>query len=303
MWWTGSGRIRPSVPGVDSWVEDRDARSAHHRRSGRRPPTNRPLVATATSVSASGAGPGGSTPLAGLTGGAWSGSVEQPSSASGTSAASATGSRRRTTNLRPAQAGGAIMTRDDDRDQALTRRKASQRGRRGLELGAGRRPGDPVGVRTRPESRDIVTVKERYGSFIGGREVQSSDGSTFTTSTPRRRSRWPRSPARPRPTSTRPSVLPRAAPSSIVGHHAGPRTGQVPVPDRPHPPGAVREFAVLESMDSGKPIKGAATSTCPWRPPTSGTTPTGPTSSSTPSPVGSPPLGVAAQVIPGTSRC
>ncbi len=35
-----------------------------------------------------------------------------------------------------------------------------------------------------------------------------------------------------------------------------PRAGQVPVPDLAHPPGAQsREFAVLESMDSGKPIK------------------------------------------------
>src|SRR4029077_5851368 len=30
-----------------------------------------------------------------------------------------------------------------------------------------------------PESRDVVTVKDRYGLFINGREVQASDGATF----------------------------------------------------------------------------------------------------------------------------
>ena len=34
-----------------------------------------------------------------------------------------------------------------------------------------------------PEARDIVTLKERYGLFIGGREVQASDGGTFASST------------------------------------------------------------------------------------------------------------------------
>ena len=35
-----------------------------------------------------------------------------------------------------------------------------------------------------PESRDVVTIKERYGLFIGGREVAASDGQTFTTVNP-----------------------------------------------------------------------------------------------------------------------
>ena len=35
-----------------------------------------------------------------------------------------------------------------------------------------------------PEARDIVTLKERYGLFIGGREVPSSDGATFVTVDP-----------------------------------------------------------------------------------------------------------------------
>src|SRR6478672_2962891 len=35
-----------------------------------------------------------------------------------------------------------------------------------------------------PEARDIVTIKERYGLFIGGKDVAASDGKTFVTVNP-----------------------------------------------------------------------------------------------------------------------
>ena len=35
-----------------------------------------------------------------------------------------------------------------------------------------------------PEARDLVTVRPRYGLFIGGREVPASDGATFQTVDP-----------------------------------------------------------------------------------------------------------------------
>ena len=35
-----------------------------------------------------------------------------------------------------------------------------------------------------PESSEIVTIRERYGLVIGGREVPASDGATFTTLNP-----------------------------------------------------------------------------------------------------------------------
>jgi aldehyde dehydrogenase (NAD+) len=35
-----------------------------------------------------------------------------------------------------------------------------------------------------PESRDVVTLKERYGLFINGKDVPASDGGTFTTIDP-----------------------------------------------------------------------------------------------------------------------
>ena len=46
--------------------------------------------------------------------------------------------------------------------------------------------GDGQAIRgsTPPESRDIVRLKERYGLFIDGREVQGSDGAVFATVNP-----------------------------------------------------------------------------------------------------------------------
>src|SRR5262245_66012285 len=35
-----------------------------------------------------------------------------------------------------------------------------------------------------PEARDIVTIRERYGLFIGGRDVAAADGATFPTVNP-----------------------------------------------------------------------------------------------------------------------
>src|SRR5262245_23316076 len=35
-----------------------------------------------------------------------------------------------------------------------------------------------------PESRDIVTIKDHYGLFIGGKEVAASDGQTFVSVNP-----------------------------------------------------------------------------------------------------------------------
>jgi acyl-CoA reductase-like NAD-dependent aldehyde dehydrogenase len=65
-----------------------------------------------------------------------------------------------------------------------------------------------------------------------------------------------------------------------------------------------REFAVLESMDSGKPIKESRDVDVPLAAATSGTTPAGPTSSSTRSRAASRSRsGVAARSSRGTSRC
>jgi aldehyde dehydrogenase (NAD+) len=106
-----------------------------------------------------------------------------------------------------------------------------------------------------PESRDVVTIKSRYGLFIDGREVQASDGGVFTTINPAteevlaevakattadvdrairaarraQRTRWGNLPGRERA-----KYLFRIA--RILQERS-------------------RELAVLETMDSGKPIK------------------------------------------------
>ena len=106
-----------------------------------------------------------------------------------------------------------------------------------------------------PEARDIVTLKERYGLFIGGREVPSADGATFTSIDPS--------------TEQPLAQIARATPADIdkavrAARRAQRRAwGSLPGKERAKYLFRIarilqersREFAVLESMDSGKPIK------------------------------------------------
>jgi aldehyde dehydrogenase (NAD+) len=106
-----------------------------------------------------------------------------------------------------------------------------------------------------PEARDIVTLKERYGLFIGGRDVASSDGKTFSSIDPS--------------TEQPLAEIARATPADIdtavrAARRAQRRSwGSLPGKERAKYLFRIarilqersREFAVLESMDSGKPIK------------------------------------------------
>ncbi len=106
-----------------------------------------------------------------------------------------------------------------------------------------------------PEARDIVTIRERYGLFIGGREVPASDGGTFTTINPA--------------TEETLTHVARATPADAdravrAARRAQTRSwGTLPGKERAKYLFRIarilqersREFAVLESMDSGKPIK------------------------------------------------
>ena len=106
-----------------------------------------------------------------------------------------------------------------------------------------------------PEARDIVTLKERYGLFIGGRDVQASDGGTFATVDPA--------------TEQTLALVAKATEADIdkavrSARRAGSRSwGNLPGRERAKYLFRIarimqersREFAVLESMDSGKPIK------------------------------------------------
>ena len=76
------------------------------------------------------------------------------------------------------------------------------------------------------------------------------------------------------------------------------RSGPIPLPDSRMLQERFREFAVVETMDGGKPIRNRATSISRWSLLTSSITPGGQTSWSTPSQADPEPLGVAGQVIP-----
>jgi aldehyde dehydrogenase (NAD+) len=106
-----------------------------------------------------------------------------------------------------------------------------------------------------PESRDVVTIKERYGLFIGGRDVAASDGQTFATINPA--------------TEEPLALVARGTPADMdrgvkAARKAFRRSwGTLSGRDRAKYLFRIarilqersREFAVLESMDSGKPIK------------------------------------------------
>src|SRR6476469_4891889 len=106
-----------------------------------------------------------------------------------------------------------------------------------------------------PESRYIVTIKERYGLFIGGRFVPAKDGATFSTVNPA--------------TEEKLALVAKGSPADAdravrAARRAQTRSwGTLPGKERAKYLFRIarilqersREFAVLESMDSGKPIK------------------------------------------------
>jgi len=106
-----------------------------------------------------------------------------------------------------------------------------------------------------PESREIVTIKERYGLFINGREVDAVDGATFGTVNP----------ATEETLAQVAKATPADADKAVRAARKAQRYswGQLPGRERAKYLFRIarilqersREFAVLESMDSGKPIK------------------------------------------------
>jgi aldehyde dehydrogenase (NAD+) len=124
-----------------------------------------------------------------------------------------------------------------------------------------------------PESTDIVSLRERYGLFVGGKWIAPHAGSFFDTISPRDESPLAQvaqadeqdvaaATAAAREASETWSAL---APSERAKYLF--RIARI-LAERS------REFAVLESLNGGKPIKES-------RPRTSSTTPAGPTSSNT----------------------
>ena len=156
-----------------------------------------------------------------------------------------------------------------------------------------------------PESREIVVLKERFGLFINGREVEASDKGVFQTVNPATEEKLA-DVSRATPADIDRAIrAARRAQRTQLGLAAGPRAGEVPLPDRADPPGAV----TVSSRSSRRSIpesrsRRVATSTSRWRPRTSGTTPAGRTSSSTPFRAAMPGRsGSRPRSSRGTSRC
>ncbi len=106
-----------------------------------------------------------------------------------------------------------------------------------------------------PEARDIVQLRERYGLFINGREVASAGGGSFPSVDP----------ATELPLATVAKATPADVDRAVrAAKRSGRRSwGALPGRERAKYLFRIarilqersREFAVLESMDSGKPIK------------------------------------------------
>ena len=106
-----------------------------------------------------------------------------------------------------------------------------------------------------PESRDVVTIKDRYGLFIGGKDVAASDGQTFMTINPATEEPLAQV---ARATAADMDKAVRAARTAFRkswGGMAGRERAKYLFRIARILQERSRQFAVLESMDSGKPIK------------------------------------------------
>jgi aldehyde dehydrogenase (NAD+) len=106
-----------------------------------------------------------------------------------------------------------------------------------------------------PEARDIVRLRERYGLFINGRDVASSDGETFVSIDPSTEQPLA-AVARATPADIDRAVrAARRAQRRSWGALAGKERAKYLFRISRILQERSREFAVLESMDAGKPIK------------------------------------------------
>src|SRR3954447_5087597 len=78
-----------------------------------------------------------------------------------------------------------MATTTPDRDRAATSERGVQRIEQApSSWGLGDGAAIPWEYAPAPESRDVVKLKDRYGLFIGGKDVAASDGETFVTVDP-----------------------------------------------------------------------------------------------------------------------
>jgi aldehyde dehydrogenase (NAD+) len=105
-----------------------------------------------------------------------------------------------------------------------------------------------------PESRDVVSIASSYGMYIGGRDVAATGGATFTTLDP----------ATEEPLAEVARADPKDVDKAVIAARKAFRSwGSMPGRERAKYLFRIarilqersREFAVLETLDGGKPIK------------------------------------------------
>ncbi len=121
--------------------------------------------------------------------------------------------------------------------------------------GLGERRAIPWEYAPAPESREIVRLRERYGLFINGREVPATSGETFSTIDPSTEQPLAQVAKAGPPDMDRAVRAARRAQRSRWGNLPGRERAKYLYRIARLLQERSREFAVLESMDSGKPIK------------------------------------------------
>ena len=106
-----------------------------------------------------------------------------------------------------------------------------------------------------PESREIVTIAGEYGLFIGGEFSEPADGRHFATLNPASEEPLAEIAAAGRPDVDRAVAAARQAYDRSWGRMPGPERAKYLYRVARLLQERAREFAVLESLDNGKPIK------------------------------------------------
>ncbi|HEX5188475.1 MAG TPA: aldehyde dehydrogenase family protein, partial [Streptosporangiaceae bacterium] len=106
-----------------------------------------------------------------------------------------------------------------------------------------------------PESREIVSIEPEYGLFVGGEFVPASSGKTFATINPATEEALTKVALAGSKDADRAVNVARAAYEKTWGKMPGSERAKYLYRIARILQERAREFAVLESIDNGKPIK------------------------------------------------
>jgi acyl-CoA reductase-like NAD-dependent aldehyde dehydrogenase len=149
----------------------------------------------------------------------------------------------------------AMATRTPERDAAKGAGAVARVEQTTSSWGLGDGAAIPWEYAPAPESRDVVTIKDGYGLFINGREVAATGGDTFPTVNPATEEQLTvvaKATEKDVDTAVRAA---RGAQRRRWGNLTGKERAKYLFRIARILQERSREFAVLESMDSGKPIK------------------------------------------------